>query len=262
MHKILLAVSALLFAGTASAQSAGVITFTSSRTGSTGAIEPILTWSTNPAATSCRASGGWSGTKAASGQQKIPTINATTSYSLTCDWGAGYATIRWTPPTTNTDGSALTNLASYKIRYGTNRSSLDRSVLVDDPTRRSHTINSLGTGTWYFAVRAVNTSNVESVDSNVSSKAVSASSSGKSLTISIPPPPAGSMKTVATNAWDAYRRSDGVWVRRAVVGSIALDKPCSKSFRVGPYHYVVNRSDVKFYSTPVSSQIVVYCEPR
>lgn len=261
MHRILLAVSALLFAGIAAAQSAGVITFTSSRTGSNGAIEPILTWSTNPAARSCRASGGWSGTKAASGRQVVPTINATTNYTLTCDWGSGFATVRWTPPTTNTDGSALTNLASYRIRYGTNRSSLDRTVLVDDPTRRTHTINSLGTGTWYFSVRAVNTSNIESTDSNIASKSVSASSSAKSIQISIPAPPAGRLRTVAEHAWDAYRRSDGVWIRRAVVGTIALNKPCSKTFRVGPKHYVVNHSDVTFFATPVSSQIVVLCEP-
>jgi hypothetical protein len=134
-------------------------------------------------------------------------------------------------------------------------------VLVDDPTRRSHTINSLGTGTWYFSVRAVNTSNVESSDSNISSKSVSSSSSAKSLQVAITPPPAGRMRTVSQYAWDAIIREDGLWVRRAVVGTIPLNKPCSKSFRVTPKYYVVNRSDVTFFATPVSSQIVVLCEP-
>jgi hypothetical protein len=252
---------ALLFAGVAAAQSAGVITFSSNKTSANGAYEPILSWSTSPAARSCRASGGWSGTQAASGRQVIPTINATTNYSLTCDWGEGSATVRWSAPTSNTDGTALTNLARYKIRYGTNRSSLDKSVLIDDPARRSLTIHSLTTGTWYFSVRAINSANVESADSNLGSKAVSAASIAKTITISIPDPPAGRMRTVANHAWDVQKRSDGLWVRRAVVGTIALNKPCSKAFRVSSHYYVVNRSDVTLVSTPASSQLVVMCEP-
>jgi hypothetical protein len=262
MYKTSLAfICTLVFAGAAAAQSAGVVTLTANRTSSNGSIEPVLTWSTNPAASSCRASGGWSGTKAASGKQTIATINASTNYTLTCNWGSGSATVSWTPPTTNTNGTSLTNLSKFKIRYGTSSSSLDRSTVIDDPTRRNHTISALAAGTWYFAVRAINSSNVESADSNVGSKTVSAASSAKTVGISIPPPPAGSLKTVANNAWDVVRRSDGVWVRRAVVGYIALGKPCSKTFRAGMYHYVVNRSDVKFSSTPQSSQIVVNCEP-
>jgi hypothetical protein len=73
---------------------------------------------------------------------------------------------------------------------------------------------------------------------------------------------AGSLRTVATNVWDVVRRSDGVWVRRAVIGSIAIGRPCSATFRAGLYHYVVNASDVRLSGTPRSSQLVVYCEPR
>jgi hypothetical protein len=261
MHKSIVILVLALFAGTAAAQTAGVVTLTANRTSSNGSFQPTLTWSTNPAASSCRASGGWSGTKAASGRQTLTTINASTNYTLTCDWGSGTVTVRWTPPTTNTNGSALTNLAKYKIRYGTSPSSLDRSTTIDDPSRRSHTISALAAGTWYFAVRAINTSNVESSDSNMSSRAVSAASSAKTVKISIPAPPAGNLETVATNVWDVSRRSDGVWVRRAVVGSIALGKPCSTSFRAGAYHYVVNRTDVRLTSTPQSTQLVVNCEP-
>ncbi len=36
----------------------------------------------------------------------------------------GSAMISWTPPTTNTDGTALTNLAGYRIAYGTSATSL------------------------------------------------------------------------------------------------------------------------------------------
>lgn len=253
---------ALAFSGLAAAQTAGVVTLTANRTSTNGSFQPTLTWSTSPAATACRASGGWSGTKAASGSQVIPTINTTTTYALTCDWGSGSATVRWTAPTVNTDGSALTDLAKFRILYGTSQTALNRSTVISDPARRSHTVNSLGAGTWYFAVRAINSSNMESGDSNVGSKRVTAASAARSVTISIPPPPAGSLRTVATTVWDVQRRSDGVWVRRAVVGTIDLNKPCSTAFRVGLYHYVVNRTDARLTSTPVSSQLVVKCEPR
>jgi hypothetical protein len=262
MQKTLLLCALALFAGTAAAQTAGVVTLTANATSASGSFQPTLTWSTNPAASSCSASGGWSGTKAASGKQTIATINTTVSYTLTCNWGSGSATVRWTPPTTNTNGSALTNLAKYKIRYGTSSSSLDRSTTVDDPSRSSHTIGALAAGTWFFAVRAINSSNVESSDSNVSSKSVSAASSAKTVRISIPAPPAGSLRTVATTVYDVVRRSNGVWARRAAVGTITLGKPCSTSGRAGQYHFVVNRTDVKLYSTPQSSQLVVNCAPR
>jgi hypothetical protein len=52
-------------AGAAQAQTAGVVTLTANRTSNVGSFAPVLTWSTNPVAQSCTASGGWSGTKAA-----------------------------------------------------------------------------------------------------------------------------------------------------------------------------------------------------
>ncbi len=40
----------------------------------------------------------------------------------------GSATLSWKPPTENADGSALTNLAGYRIYYGRNRDNLTESV--------------------------------------------------------------------------------------------------------------------------------------
>jgi len=42
----------------------------------------------------------------------------------------GSATVNWTPPTTNSDGSTLTNLAGYRIHYGTASNSLTQSAQV------------------------------------------------------------------------------------------------------------------------------------
>lgn len=42
----------------------------------------------------------------------------------------GSATLSWTPPTKNTDGSRLTDLAGYKIYYGTSEKYFQRVIYV------------------------------------------------------------------------------------------------------------------------------------
>src|SRR5262249_43353816 len=42
----------------------------------------------------------------------------------------GSATLTWTPPTQNTDGSALNNLAGYKVYWGTSQGTYTNSVTV------------------------------------------------------------------------------------------------------------------------------------
>jgi len=84
----------------------------------------------------------------------------------------GSATVSWTAPTTNSDGSTLTNLASYRIEYGRASNSLDQAVAVTNPGLTRYTVDSLSSGTWYFAVVAVNSNGVESVLSNVATKTI------------------------------------------------------------------------------------------
>lgn len=84
----------------------------------------------------------------------------------------GSATIEWQPPTTNTDGSALTDLAGYRITYGTSAATLDRTVQVTNPGVATYVVSNLSAGTWYFAVRAYNQAGVDSPASNVASKVV------------------------------------------------------------------------------------------
>jgi hypothetical protein len=250
----------LLVVGAANAQTAGVVSLSASPSSGKGSVTPKLTWSTNPAAASCTASGGWSGTKAASGSQTLSAIKANTNYTLTCTWGTGAANVSWTPPTTNTNGTPLTNLASFKVLYGTSSSSLNRSKTVDDPTSRSTSIASLTPATWYFAVRSVNSSGAESANSAVASKAVKGATAAKTVTVSVTPTSGGALTTQATNVWDVTRRSDGVYVRHAVVASIPLGKPCYTSFKVGSKHYLISRNDItRFYARPVSYKLVTNC---
>lgn len=85
----------------------------------------------------------------------------------------GTADVSWTPPTTNTDGSTLTNLAGYDIYYGTSPSALTEKVQVANIGATSDVITGLASGTWYFAVTAYTSTGTESSLSNVASKTIS-----------------------------------------------------------------------------------------
>jgi predicted phage tail protein len=74
--------------------------------------------------------------------------------------------VTWNPPSLNTDGSALTNSASFLVTYGTSASNLNQSVSVPGGTTTSKTIDGLSAGTYYFAVTAVNAAGVASTPTN------------------------------------------------------------------------------------------------
>lgn len=81
-------------------------------------------------------------------------------------------TIAWTPPTENTNGTTLTNLAGYHIYYGTSQSNLDKVVDISNPGLASYVLSSLTAGTWYFALTSINAAGVESARSAVVSTVV------------------------------------------------------------------------------------------
>jgi len=85
---------------------------------------------------------------------------------------AGSATLSWIPPTANTNGTPLTNLAGYKIYYGTSSSSLNQSVKIANPGIASYAIDNLSPATWYFTVVSYNSANIESSLSEVVSKTI------------------------------------------------------------------------------------------
>jgi hypothetical protein len=87
--------------------------------------------------------------------------------------GTGAATLSWTPPTRNTDGSTLTNLAGYRITYGTSASSLSNTITVSNPGISSYVVENLKSGsTWYFAIKAYTSTGNESSASAVASKSI------------------------------------------------------------------------------------------
>jgi predicted phage tail protein len=78
--------------------------------------------------------------------------------------------VSWTPPSANTNGSALTNLAGYTISYGSSASQLTTNVKVATTGVTSYVIENLPAGTYYFGVTAYNSAGQTSQVSNVVSK--------------------------------------------------------------------------------------------
>jgi hypothetical protein len=84
----------------------------------------------------------------------------------------GSATLSWIPPTTNANGTTLTNLAGYLVHYGTNAASLAETITIANPGISTYVISNLSPGTWFFSVTAFNTSKVESNFSNIANKMI------------------------------------------------------------------------------------------
>jgi hypothetical protein len=101
-------------------------------------------------------------------QASLPAFSITVN-----DMGTGTATLSWTPPTQNSDGTALTNLAGFQVRYGRSASNLDQAVSLDNPSINRYVVENLSAGTWYFAVVSVNTTGATSSLSNTSNKTIS-----------------------------------------------------------------------------------------
>lgn len=157
----------------------GTGSFTLSTTASEGLLTPTLTWQTD--APNCVASGDseWEGPKPGNGTITLTPRPSSQprAFALLCSWpGETQAMLTWIPPTQNTDGSALTNLAGYRVHYGTSSSALTNVVQIANPSASSYTIDSLTSGTWYFGVRAYTTQGAESAMSNVASRVIRAES--------------------------------------------------------------------------------------
>jgi hypothetical protein len=88
------------------------------------------------------------------------------------DIATGSATISWLPPTQNTDGTTLTDLAGFRIYYGTSAAAMIESVNIVNPGLTSYVVENLAAATWYFTVRAYATDGAESAPSNIASKTI------------------------------------------------------------------------------------------
>ena len=124
-----------------------------------------------PAAANVGSSGGITitGTNGSSNSSIGPfviTVNASASSAT------GSASLSWTAPTENTDGTPITGLAGYYIYYGTSANALTMTVTVSDATATSYVVDGLTPGTYYFAVVAYNAEGMDSGESNIASKSI------------------------------------------------------------------------------------------
>jgi hypothetical protein len=260
-----LLIVALLFA--VFAKVAGAQTqpwFTASVTQGISPVSTKFTWTCPSGSVSANASStgnqsAWTGAKALSGTQSLSGIKLTADYKLDCVGPAktASATLTWAPPTINTDGSVLTNLASYKLYYGTNSANLINVATIANPTVTTSVIDKLTDGTWYFAVTAVNSSGIESAYSNVQSKTVTNSPpavTSASVTITVqtqPSPPV--LSTVDTVAYTPNKATNAI--NLAAVGTVPLGVSCKPEFDANGLH-VVDRNLVKL-SVAVRPLVVV-----
>jgi hypothetical protein len=110
---------------------------------------------------------------------------ATPSYAHTCRVSYAYTqvatpppplppvrsvTLTWTPPTQNTDGTALTNLPGYRLVWGTVGALSHTIELPANVT--TYTLADMPAGSWSFGVMAINSQGNASELSNIASKTV------------------------------------------------------------------------------------------
>jgi hypothetical protein len=84
----------------------------------------------------------------------------------------GTATLTWTAPTTNSDGSPLTDLAGYRLYWGTTSGVYTDSVTLSNPGLTTYVVDQLTPAKWYFAAKTLNGANAESAFSNEATKTV------------------------------------------------------------------------------------------
>lgn len=169
----------LLAVGLMSSALAQTVKFTAQQTiAANGSVTPTLTWCTEKTATagltcsgiepasSCTASGSWTGAKTGAGTVTLAAVSTTQTYTLQCSWPNDTSMkLNWMPPTKNDDGSNLTDLAGYKVYYGTSASALNTIKDVPNAGVLTTTMTGLTPATWFAAMTAYNTSGIESVKS-------------------------------------------------------------------------------------------------
>lgn len=180
---------------TAYAQAATLVFQVATTSADGKTLTPKISWSTSPAASSCTASGDWSGTKAATGVETLAAVNSSKSYTMVCNWaGDTTATVTWSNPTTNADGTPLTNLQGTRILWGTSAANLDQTFYNEDAAATKWVSPTLAAGTWYFGVRSYNSLGLESATTTPVSKVITAAASqSRTATIgfSVPSSPSG-----------------------------------------------------------------------
>jgi hypothetical protein len=84
----------------------------------------------------------------------------------------GSITLSWDPPTQRDDGSPLTNLAGYRLYWGTAPGHYPNLAHIPNPGIATYVIDELPPGTYYLVATAYDSSGIESAFSNVATKTI------------------------------------------------------------------------------------------
>ena len=82
------------------------------------------------------------------------------------------AELTWTAPTQNEDGTALTNLGGYKVRYGQTPGTLTEVRDIANSATTSVTIEGLSSDMSYFTLASYTNAGVESAPTGAFSKTI------------------------------------------------------------------------------------------
>jgi hypothetical protein len=241
-------------------------TFTVTPISGTSPLSVTIAWNVSPfAGGTCTASGSWSGAKALSGSQSVTNLTANASYTLTCSRAVrSSASLSWTAPTRNTDGTALTNLSGYRLHYGTVATDLVQTLQIASPTTTSHTMTNLAEGTWHFGVRALAASGAESVMSNVVSKVIASStethSSTRVVTVTPPEPEPPVLQVIDPRVFNAAPDYSLLSFRAGKqYGTVSLGVRCDETKPVSGGWYPVPSSSVRWASSARTAYPVARC---
>jgi hypothetical protein len=213
----------------------------------------------------CAASGSWTGAKALLGSQTVTNLTTSASYTLTCTRPVrGSASLQWTAPTRNTDGSALTNLSGFRLSYGTTATDLVNSIQIPSATSTSYIVGNLNAGTYHFGVRALASSGAESELSNIVSKVVAASAetraATRTVTVTTPQPEPPVLQVIDARVFNATPDYSLLSFRAGKqYGTVALGTPCDPTKPVSGGWFPVASSAVRWASTARTAYPVARC---
>lgn len=164
---------------------------------------------------------------------------------------AGAACLSWTPPTQNTDGTPLTDLAGYRIVYGTSATTLTQVVQVANAGITAYNLTGLTPATYFFAVRAY-TPTAESANSNVVSKTIT------NTPMPVIPTPPGTL-TIAQGQTEVYQvLGTDQGFQFLPVGTVPATTQCIAAHQVNGRYRVPNAA-VTWYGNVRPKVVVAQC---
>lgn len=218
-----------------------------------------LTWSSTGVATLTK-SGAWTGAAALNGTQAVA-ITGPSAFTLTGAAATGAVNLSWTPPTTNQDGSMLTDLAGYNLYHAATAANVPTATPVQIPVGSTHTFQA-PPGPRAVGLKSRNTAGTLSTMSPIATTTVVVATDSATVNAtctSVPNPPTGLVAT-STVAYDLKPNGKLGFP----VGTLALGTACLPRVITAQgqrKYYEVSLADVDLDTMPASAIVVTECAP-